>query len=54
MHARSQGGGVQGVLENPPFYEPPFLENTNPPPIAIIRVVITLLRRIIETIIIII
>ena len=32
--ARSQGGGVQGVLENPPFYEPPFLENTNPPPIA--------------------
>ena len=23
--------GVQGVLENPPFYEPPFLEKTNPP-----------------------
>ena len=29
--ARSQGGGVQGVLENPPFYEPPFLDNTKPP-----------------------
>ena len=29
--------GVQGVLENPPFYESPFLENTTPPPIAIIR-----------------
>ena len=25
-------GGVQGVLKNPPFYEPPFSENTNPPP----------------------
>ena len=24
--------GVQGVLENLPFYEPPILENTNPPP----------------------
>ena len=36
--ARSQGG-VQGVLENSPFYEPPFLENTNPP-IAIKRIVI--------------
>ena len=33
--------GFQGVLENPPFYEPPFLGNTNPP-IAIIRVVIRL------------
>ena len=26
--ARSQG--VQEVLENPPFYEPPFLENMTP------------------------
>ena len=31
VFSRPVARGVQGVLENPPFYEPPFLENMNPP-----------------------